>query len=425
MHWRHQRQCRLTDLLWQLSDHLERTPNHAQQSTAAQDQAHEGWHGRQESGQQRNGSGNGLTCVALATGMKCLPRAKLPQAQGNVLHDWHAEVLAMRGFNRWILDECLMLAREKDERKRATDWVQWSRHGAEDQSSTTASKAASQSLTRPPFELKSGISIHMYCSAAPCGDASMELLMRSQADSTPWTHPAPSANPNDMIGRGHFDQLGVVRKKPARPDAPSTLSKSCSDKLSMKQVTGLLSGLAAKLVWPGNCYLDSLVLPEQELVKEGVDRAFGREGRMRVLTSMEEKEGYAFRPFKAMGTSRVFEYASKEEARGSDLSALWTPHKQEILINGVLQGRKQLDPRGASCVSRRSMWALARDVADLAEEGGIQTAHALERSTSKTYAEFKLSASGARESVKEDARKRALQGWRQNLGDEEWSIHAT
>ncbi|KAG6029845.1 hypothetical protein E4U41_000259 [Claviceps citrina] len=51
-----------------------------------------------------------LTCLALATGMKCLPAAKVADANGNVIHDWHAEVLAMRAFNRFLLDECLASA---------------------------------------------------------------------------------------------------------------------------------------------------------------------------------------------------------------------------------------------------------------------------------------------------------------------------
>lgn len=353
----------------------------------------------------------GLTCVALATGMKCLPQAKLAQAKGNVLHDWHAEVLALRGFNRWILDECLILARDQGKR-RATEWVQWAREhdGA----------CMDGGDTGPPFELKPDVAIHMYCSATPCGDASMDLLMRSQLDSTPWTHPAPSANPDDMLGRGHFDRLGVVRRKPARPDAPSTLSKSCSDKLSMRQVTGLLGGLAGKLVRSESAYLKSLVLPEGEVVREGkgVDRAFGREGRMRELVGWEGIQGYQFRPFEVLGTTRKFDYCAEEGCRGSDLSALWTPHRQEILINGVLQGRKQFDPRGASCVSRSAMWGLAKRVAAEVGEGsgGLDV---------ETYEMATRSFSGAREAAKQEAREKALKGWRRNTGDEEWGLGGT
>ena len=56
--------------------------------------------------------GEGLTCAALATGMKCLPHSKIPHANGNVLHDSHAEVLAIRAFNRFLVDECEELARK-------------------------------------------------------------------------------------------------------------------------------------------------------------------------------------------------------------------------------------------------------------------------------------------------------------------------
>ena len=72
-----------------------------------------------------------LTCVALATGMKCLPQSKLPLAKGNVLHDWHAEVLAIRGFNRWLVDECEELARGgfKQGEEGESAWIRWREEG--------------------------------------------------------------------------------------------------------------------------------------------------------------------------------------------------------------------------------------------------------------------------------------------------------
>jgi tRNA-specific adenosine deaminase 1 len=44
---------------------------------------------------------NSLRCLSLATGVKCLPSNKVIQAQGLALHDCHAEILALRGFNRF------------------------------------------------------------------------------------------------------------------------------------------------------------------------------------------------------------------------------------------------------------------------------------------------------------------------------------
>lgn len=45
-----------------------------------------------------------VTPIALGTGVKCLPAARLPPL-GDTLHDSHAEVLARRGLMRWLLSE--------------------------------------------------------------------------------------------------------------------------------------------------------------------------------------------------------------------------------------------------------------------------------------------------------------------------------
>ena len=91
-----------------------------------------------------------LQCASLATGMKCLPVSKVPQANGNVLHDWHAEVLAIRGFNSWILEECAMLAQSG--REGEGQWVEWSdgnMHGAQQLDSGLS--------LLPPFKLKPNV----------------------------------------------------------------------------------------------------------------------------------------------------------------------------------------------------------------------------------------------------------------------------
>lgn len=361
-----------------------------------------------------------LTCAALATGMKCLPASKVAQANGNVLHDWHAEVLAIRGFNRWILEECLQLAQRG--REAQGEWVDWTNEdavGTGPQGNTAESQISSSPSPLPPFRLKPDVRIHMFCSQAPCGDASMELTMASQQDAAPWTTAAPSANPEDMLGRGHFDRLGVVRRKPARPDAPVTMSKSCSDKLALKQVTGLLSGISARVVQVDNCYIQTLVLPEAEVVDDAMARSFGSEGRMKPLNDWEgTKVGHKLRPFEVNKTSRQFAYSAQfGEAGGSNLSALWTPRRQEVLVNGVLQGRKQFDPRGASCVSRRGMWKLALNVALTA---GIPTLGSfLQRGT---YEQAKDTKSDGRKEAKQAACDRALKGWKRNERDEAWGL---
>ena len=136
--------------------------------------------------------------------MKCLPVHQVSQAKGLVLHDWHAEILAIRGFNHFLIQECHDLARSNSS---ASRYIQ--RH---------ESSEASALSGRQPFIIREDVKIHMYCSEAPCGDASMELIMASQADSTPWILPGPSGHvtgfSDSLKGRGYFSELGVVRRKP-------------------------------------------------------------------------------------------------------------------------------------------------------------------------------------------------------------------
>ncbi|KXT02799.1 hypothetical protein AC578_5377 [Pseudocercospora eumusae] len=341
--------------------------------------------------------------------MKCLPQNKIGLANGNILHDSHAEVLAIRSFNRFLLDECAELARGGFGNENPSAWIKWRIRGGK------------QAEHRPPFALQEDVKIHMYTSQTPCGDASMELTMSSQEDSTPWA----VRQEGEMLGRGNFDQLGVVRRKPARPDAPQTLSKSCSDKLAMKECTGLLSGVVSCLVEVKGTWLSTLVVPEEEwrLGKVGMERAWGRNGRMAPLGAQEVQErwrqhGYQFRPFDIQTTSRTFAFAKPitpdPNVLPSNLSTLRTPRRQETIINGVLQGRKQFDPKGASCVSRRLLWKTALDVALLV---GVTVL------VKRTYAEMKGSHElKARESIKKDVKELALKPWARNEGDEEFTL---
>jgi len=195
------------------------------------------------------------------------------------------------------------------------------------------------------------------------------------------------------------------------------------------------------LVRGEGCYLRTLVLPEGQVIAEAVERAFGTDGkgRMRDVTRddvqrrwREMGAGFAFRPFDVTTTRRVFEYG-KQLAAGveaqrntvpSNLSVLYTlgcgerSGRQEILTNGVLQGRKQLDPKGASCASRRRMW---EGVVDVLRAAGVGTL--AERVQKGTYAQMKGSEQLApRKRVKRDVLETSLKGWKANLGDDDWML---
>ncbi|KAI1772738.1 adenosine deaminase/editase [Hypoxylon cercidicola] len=394
--------------------------------------------------------------------MKCLPASKIPQTQGNVLHDWHAEVLAIRALNRFVLDECkAMLQGCSSEflRLRTSDEM---------------TAGAEGGWNGQPFTWREDFRLHMYCSEAPCGDASMELIMASQEDATPWDTPPPLTTINaatttpttslepTLPGRAYFSQLGVVRRKPARSDAQPTLSKSCSDKLALKQCTSLLSSPAALLVDPRHVYLDTLVLPASRHSDSACRRAFSAEGRMLSLSREVEKGGcYAFRPFVVNTTTSEFAFsqrttslaaieANRNDNEGneqktaagvapSNLAVAWTHSGlEETSLGGTLQGRKQFDPRGASFASRRKIWALAAEVANLVKqvdrdgEGNegedrevdcLVVADIRRALNADTYGEMKNSPLlQSRRAVKEKARSESLRGWARNAGDESFTL---
>lgn len=85
--------------------------------------------------------------------MKCLPASKLEESNGIGIHDWHAEVLAIRTFNRYLLDECFRLLENDSESpilRRIWD------EGLETREDVK------------PFQIREDVKLYMYCSEAPC-----------------------------------------------------------------------------------------------------------------------------------------------------------------------------------------------------------------------------------------------------------------
>jgi tRNA-specific adenosine deaminase 1 len=286
------------------------------------------------------------------------------------------------------------------------------------------------------------------------GDASMELIMASQEDSTPWDLPALSNNtspsttsciPSSLLhGRGYFSALGQVRGKPSRPDAPPSLSKSCSDKLALKQSISLLSSLTSLLISPQNAYLTSLVLPSSQYSETACTRAFSSSGRLAPLKGKTWGGNYSFREFKVLMTEKEFVYSRRQALKPGEklvpsniasISGL-SPADSETLIGGTLQGRKQFSLPGASRVCKRRMWRLALTVAGIAcqhilindrdnrkpeeNEDELMADHPIVKSLkAKTYAEVKEgNLLKERMEVKKEVRETALMGWVRNEGGE-------
>lgn len=191
----------------------------------------------------------------------------------------------------------------------------------------------------------------------------MELCMAAQEDATPWqvtrhTDPSPAAQgdlqeENLLDGRAHFSLLGVVRRKPARMDAESTRSKSCSDKLALRQVSSLLSCETSNLVAPTeNAYLAGLILPEDEISRVGCERSFGENGRMKALAGLSwpmntdrdgRETGYRFQPFEVLSVP------------GEEVEALWPFAKPKAVQSRyVLPSEPQSDSTDPTVLLKKS-----------------------------------------------------------------------
>jgi tRNA-specific adenosine deaminase 1 len=145
---------------------------------------------------------------------------------------------------------------------------------------------------------------------------------------------------------------------------------------------------------------------------------------MKVVDDKKWHGGYGFRPFAVRTTSRNFKFSRRsamasEKLATSNISVVWTPTLQETLIGGVLQGRKQLDPRGASQICRRQMWRAAVDVAALCGLAGLEVI-----AVKGSYSSLKERSDILKERrfVKSEVTAEALSGWVRNCGDDGFQL---
>lgn len=388
-----------------------------------------------------------------------------------VLHDCHAEVLAVRALNYWLINECSALIQQEQ-----NDAAGFCQINGKTPFVRRRVNKRSNDMT-PLFEIHPDVKTYMYSTCAPCGDCSMELCMAEQEDATPWVVP-PAADVKEdqqvlLEGRAHFSILGVVRRKPCRADAEPTMSKSCTDKLALRQVTSLLSYHASLLIAPtSSAYITALVLPEEEISRVGCERAFGGgpTGRMRALVNQtfpvwNADFEYRFRPFEVLSVPMDIvkprwpfgKYRSdiaRKASKPGNISALWiasasslkpyqvnnmscieykpriSPESTavvECIISGAKQGSKlkSMSLRGASVLSRVKMWNLVHEICTETRGEDLHRQDILE---SKSYSDFKNKSSDANDglpwlmarSLAAKEAKNVLKPWIPNCKDEGW-----
>ncbi|SCV04718.1 LAME_0H20692g1_1 [Lachancea meyersii CBS 8951] len=285
-----------------------------------------------------------IRLVSLATGVKATPDRELSRSRGRILHDCHAEILAVRGFNAVLLRQALMLKLSDDITE--MDMVQKTTNG---------------------FCVKDDLSFALYVSRAPCGDASMELL--EEDDTAVWTGSelCQYADPDIktvLRGRANYKKKGFVRTKPGRKDSNITFSKSCTDKLSCRQVMSLFNSLNWDL-FEKPVFLKYMVVPQvSQALDNGLLRAF--------TTRMENIEGV--RHLRIISCPDKFPDDKLDEAQQPALTgaillnvAPGTPLVQQCIVNGVKNGSfvKNPKPLRKNCetiVSRASQWSLFKKI---------------------------------------------------------------
>lgn len=367
------------------------------------------------------------TLKLFRTGTKCLPKSALRSCHGTVLHDCHGEVIALRGFNRWVLNELEHILSNSVY------------HSPYIETSSVSSQGDLAEDASPlKYVFKDDVSFHFFSTEAPCGDASMELLIRSKppGDALPWRDVScgsTEASASLLLGRGYFSQLGAVRRKPARGDAEATMSKSCTDKLALKQCSGLLSFPADIVVTiTPNCFIKSFVIFQDQYDRTGYERAFGSKGRPQ--SSSDGSQCFDFSILPHSFPPFEFEKGSPTApTKTSNVSALWirgsgiSPNDSiEVLINGVKQGFKQFEEREGkeSTICRKQMWCLGARIQAL-----LAAKHQSRATDPKTDLQLASSYRVAKDHVARLARRqlkvRVAQtqaGWIPNTGDEEWAL---
>jgi tRNA-specific adenosine deaminase 1 len=154
--------------------------------------------------------------VSLATGTKCIGR-DFDNKTGCLLSDSHAEVVARRGFIRYLHEQLRKMVCSPSHRPTFLE-VRGNSSGVEH-------------LT---IALKAGWKLILYASDSPCGDAALyEANLSGEAKVVTG---AKACSAEDV------ESVGCVRTKSGRSDIAAevrTSSMSCSDKISRWSFLGL------------------------------------------------------------------------------------------------------------------------------------------------------------------------------------------
>lgn len=297
-----------------------------------------------------------ISVLSIATGVKAMPDCIREYSKGWIVHDMHAEILCLRQFNWFLIEEA-----NKVQNGEESEFIR-----------------RSESSSR--FRFCSKFHLALYVSEPPCGDCSMAHIA---GDSEAWEAP-PEKKQKITRGRAHFDKKGIVRTKPGRSDSLVTLSKSCSDKLCAKQELGITNTITSEFMEP--IFLRYLVVSGEKLTESEFHRSFARvnveNGIPLQILPFTSKDNYAFH--------------KSQTSEPSPLSLVHCPPAKitHVISNGVRNGayikNKPPKPSGASILCNRRLVEKARPLLKPADSYSALKRSNIHRNASKANVRAQL-----------------------------------
>ncbi|ORY88095.1 domain-domain-containing protein [Leucosporidium creatinivorum] len=261
-------------------------------------------------------AGWNVECIALGTGLKVLPHAKLPP-HGDVLHDSHAEVIARRGLILWLYDELQNALKDQPSRLRRTEGG---------------------------WKLRDGLKLGMYVSTLPCGDASTYSLSLV-APPSPTLRPSTSTStPVEQLASSLLAaSLGM---QVSRSPLPPTLDSSTpTPNLPSSTEGALLAALGVERIGIEALVVGGVPMEQRHRVGEEVIRAVcGRLGEWEWKGERARTPAVAFTDL-TFDSARdaVAEREAVDEAEVMscpETISFVASQGVEVLVNGIRQGAK-------------------------------------------------------------------------------------